>query len=125
MKLGRESDFTGEALSACTKALRYAAADHPANTRLQEAARRAQLITITYLQRDILEMRNDHDIIRDRIEECAACEYHNTENGCSKCKKYGSPEAQIGYIKKHLGEEALQLMYDYVEELERELGKRG
>lgn len=125
MKLGRETDYTEEALSTCTQALRYAAADHPNDARLQAAARRAQLITISYLQRDMVEMRNpDHSIVRDRLNECAACEYHTPGKGCGKCEKYGSAKAKIGYIKKHLGEEAYQIMCDYLVELEREFGKR-
>lgn len=125
MAIGREADFTVEALSTCTQALRYAAADHPENARLQAAARRAQLITISYLQRELFEMRNPEcNIIRDRLNECAACEYHNPGKGCSNCKKYGSPDAKAGYIKKHLGEEACQLMFDYIKELEREFERK-
>lgn len=123
--LGREADFTEAALSLCAKALRYAAADHPDDARLQEAARRARLITITFLQRNLLELRDpNQNIIRDRMNECAACEYHNPPKGCVRCEKYGSATAKVGYIKKHLGEEAYQLMCDYYEELEREFGKK-
>lgn len=120
MVLGRETDFTGEALYTCTQALRYAAADHPDSARIQAAARRAQLITIAYIQRNIIELRNtDNSILRDRIEECSRCDHHNPEKGCRKCEKYGCAKAKIGYIKKYLGEEAYQIMCDYYEELKK------
>lgn len=123
--LDREKDYTGEALYICAEALRYAAADHPDDDQVRAAARRAQLITITFLQRDLLELRDpNRNIIRDRMNECAACEYHNPQKGCVRCEKYGSAMAKVGYIKKHLGEEAYQLMCDYFEELDRKFGKK-
>lgn len=110
MALGWQRFYETEAVCDCAQSLKYIAALHPADARLQNIARKAQLAAVMIIareQRDLTAL--NANIIADRQNDCRFCDHSPP---CARCK-YASPAARIDNIRRHIGQDALDCIEQY------------
>lgn len=110
MALGWQRFFETEAVCDCAQVLKYLAALHPTDAKLQAIARKAQLAAVMIIareQRDLTAL--NANIIADRQNDCRFCDHSPP---CAICI-YASPAARIDNIRRHIGQEALDCIEQY------------
>lgn len=110
MALGWQRFFETEAVCDCAQSLKYIAALHPTDAKLQAIARKAQLAAVMIIAREQRDLAEPNaNIIADRQNDCRYCEHSPP---CARCK-YASPAARIDTIRRHIGQEALDCIEQY------------
>lgn len=111
MALGWQRFFETEAVCDCAQVLKYLAALHPADAGLQNIARKAQLAAVMVIAREQRDLTAPNaNIIVDRQTDCRYCDHSPP---CARCK-YASPAARIEAIRRHIGQDALDCIGQYV-----------
>lgn len=110
MALGWQRFFETEAICDGAQVLKYLAALHPADARLQNIARKAQLAAVMIIAREQRDLTAANaNIIADRQNDCRFCDHSPP---CAHCK-YASTAARIDNIRRHIGQDALDCIEQY------------
>lgn len=110
MAVGWQRFYETEAVCDGAQVLKYLAAQHPTDARLQNIARRAQLAAVMIIAREQRDLAAPNaNIIADRQTDCRYCDHSPP---CARCK-YASPAARIDTIRRHIGQEALDCIEKY------------
>ena len=110
MALGWQRFYETEAVCDCAQSLKYLAALHPADARLQNIARKAQLAAVMIIAREQRDLTAANaNIIVDRQTDCRFCDHSPP---CAHCK-YAFPAARRDTIRRHIGQEALDCIEKY------------
>lgn len=110
MALGWQRFYETEAVCDCAQILKWLAAQHPMDARLQATARKAQLAAVMIIAREQRDLTAPNaNIIADRQTDCRYCDHSPP---CARCK-YASPAARIDTIRRHIGQEALDCIEQY------------
>ncbi len=110
MALGWQRFYETEAVCDCAQMLKWLAALHPMDAKLQAIARKAQLAAVMIIAREQRDLTAPNaNIIADRQTDCRFCDHSPP---CARCK-YASPAARIDIIRRHIGQEALDCIEQY------------
>ena len=110
MAVGWQRLYETEAVCDGAQMLKWLAALHPTDARLQNIARRAQLAAVMIIAREQRDLTAPNaNIIADRQNDCRYCEHSPP---CARCK-YASPADRIDTIRHHIGQEALDCIEKY------------
>lgn len=110
MALGWQRFYETEAVCDGAQVLKYLAAQHPTDARLQNVARRAQLTAVMIIAREQRDLTAPNaNIIADRQTDCRYCDHSPP---CARCK-YASTAARIDTIRCNIGQEALDCIEQY------------
>ena len=111
MAVGWQRFFETEAVCDGAQVLKYLAAQHPTDARLQNIARRAQLTAVMIIAREQRDLTAPNaNIFADRQNDCRYCDHSPP---CARCK-YASNAARIDTIRHYIGQEALDCIEQYV-----------
>lgn len=110
MAVGWQRFYETEAVCDGAQVLKYLAAQHPTDARLQNIARRAQLAAVMIIAREQRDLAEPNaNIIADRQNDCRYCDHSPP---CAICI-YASPAARRDTIRRHIGQEALECIEKY------------
>ena len=110
MALGWQRFFETEAVCDCAQALKWLAASHPMDAKLQAIARKAQLAAVMIIAREQRDLTVPNaNIIADRQNDCRFCDHSPP---CARCI-YASPADRIEAIRRHIGQDALDCIEQY------------
>lgn len=110
MALGWQRFYETEAVYDCAQMLKWLAALHPMDAKLQAIARKARLAAVMIIAREQRDLTAPNaNIFADRQNDCRYCDHSPP---CAICI-YASPAAQIEAIRRHIGQDALDCIEQY------------